>query len=72
VGGWTDCSYSGDVRAVTEGEEGTEHDVVYLAAVYLPFITHEADEDVISIACDSQNHNTGFPQEHQGGERQPP
>lgn len=53
-------------------EKGTEHDVVYLAAVYLPFITHEADDDVISTARDSQNHNIGFLQERQGREMQPP
>lgn len=64
AGGWTNCSYLGDVRAVIGGEE-TEHDVVYLAAVYLPFITHEADDDVNSIGRDSQNHNIGFPQERQ-------
>lgn len=59
--GWRQSSYR-------RREEG---DVVYLAAVCLPFITHEADDDVIPIARDSQNHNSGFPQERQGRERQP-
>lgn len=66
VSGWVNqLQLLGRCQSSYWGWEEREHDVVYPAAVYLPFITHEADDEVNSIGRDSQNHNVGFPQERQ-------